>query len=310
MTWFLIGLQIKYTREGFFKLYNGWITLQVIAGAIGFVLVIMGLLEPFFSFKELDMRPGYFFGLFTTNTYYGGGIIRSAGYFDEPGALANWGIYALLINKLFINNKKIEIILLIGLIQTLSVAYFLLATVYIFFFMKDHAKRIIPVILLSFIAIKIISLQNQALDSAIFGRLTYDETTGRFEGDNRSGLFETCYNIFTQSPVFGVGAENLIHISAQMKTFIGANLMTTFASDGLIGTFIVFLPLIYLWKSVGKYDIRYKWACIIIFLGYLQRPYDNSQLLYPLLTYSILLWGLESVKGSVIAPNQMKHMPT
>ena len=60
----------------------------------------MGLLEPLFQFIEMDGRPGYFYGLFTTNTVFGG-FVRNAGFYDEPGALSNWGVFALLFNKLF-----------------------------------------------------------------------------------------------------------------------------------------------------------------------------------------------------------------
>lgn len=63
------------------------------------------IIAAYFKFVEMDMRPGYFFGLFTTNTYFGG-LVRNAGFYDEPGALAFWGIYALIINKMFVKTQK------------------------------------------------------------------------------------------------------------------------------------------------------------------------------------------------------------
>ena len=95
------------------KTYDVWLVVQAISGTIGILLVLGGLLQPIFKFVEMDMRPGYFFGLFTTNTYFGG-LVRNAGFYDEPGALAFWGIYALIINKMFVKNTKIEILLIIA----------------------------------------------------------------------------------------------------------------------------------------------------------------------------------------------------
>ena len=98
-----LEMQLSGERLGFVKTYNLWLAFQVVAGSIGFILVLVGILQPIFEFRELDMRPGYFFGLFTTNTYLGG-FVRNAGFYDEPGTLAFWGMYALIINKLFVDN--------------------------------------------------------------------------------------------------------------------------------------------------------------------------------------------------------------
>lgn len=278
-----------YFDKSFFYVYNYWLLLQVILGSIGFILCIIGVLEPFFIFKEMDQRPGYFFGLFTTNTYTPP-FVRVAGFFDEPGALACWGIYALLINKLFFDNKKIELILLIGLLITLSMAYFIQAALYIIFFMGKQKKKIILVIVFIFILLNLIASQSLKFESAIFGRFNYNMETGRLAGDNRSDLADETSKIFYSSPIIGVGASNLIEICKREKIFVGANPYTQFATDGLIGVFVTWFPFFYLlWLS--QRNKKYRYATIICMIGFLQRPYDCTQLLYPLLSYTICLWA-------------------
>lgn len=271
----------------FIKTYNAWLVFQAIAGAIGIVLVLCGILHPIFEFREMDMRPGYFFGLFTTNTYLDG-LVRNAGFFDEPGALAFWGIYALLLNKLFVNNRKVELLLIIGLLSTLSLAYFIQLTLYICFFYSNKWKKSIVYILVLFVALKVLASFNEQMDAAIFGRLAYNEETGTIAGDNRSQLMDVCWDIFMTSPLIGKGAENLIAISAQTQEFVGANAFTTLASDGIIGQIIILSPFFYL-LALSRKDKRFGWAFVILITGFLQRPYDSSQLLYPLLSFSLIL---------------------
>ena len=60
-------LRIQQDEGGsldFCKTYDVWLVVQAISGTIGILLVLGGLLQPIFKFVEMDMRPGYFFGLF------------------------------------------------------------------------------------------------------------------------------------------------------------------------------------------------------------------------------------------------------
>ena len=133
ITFSILGLQLSYRDKfEFIKTYNFWLAFQAFAGAVGFVLVIFGLLQPISQFIQMDGRHGTFFGLFTSNAVFDG-FARNAGFYDEPGSLAGWGVFALLLNKLYINNKKIEYLLLFGLISTLSMAYFIQVAAYLFF---------------------------------------------------------------------------------------------------------------------------------------------------------------------------------
>lgn len=294
ITYLFLEMQLSGECLGLVKTYNSWLVFQAIAGSIGFTLVLTGILQPIFEFRELDMRPGYFFGLFTTNTYFDG-LIRNAGFYDEPGALAFWGMYALIINKLFVDNKKVETLLIFGLISTLSLAYFIQITAYVFFFYKDKFRKIFSYIATFLCVLILISSFNERMNRAIFGRMEYDKETGQFSGDNRSKMTKVCWDLFKSSPMVGQGARHLIEISQERRVFVGANANFTLACDGLIGQIIVWSPF-FLLLRLRRYDKKYGWAFWILILGFLQRPYDGTQLLYPLMSFTIALHSYLQVK--------------
>ena len=288
------------------KTYNYWLVIQSVAGAIGFFLVFFGFLEPLYEFIQLDGRKGYFYGLFTTNAVFDG-FIRNAGFYDEPGSLAGWGIIALLLNKLFIGNKRVEYLLIFGLISTLSMAYFIQITAYLILFYKKQRRNIIILIFLFVIALVAFSSLDQNLNNAIFGRFNVNVQTGLLVGDNRYELFIKCWRVFTTSPILGVGATNLATVYAMKEGFMGGNFFVNFASDGLFGAFITYIPLLFLLK-LGQYKRKYFYAFIVILLGYLQRPYTDTQLLYPLLQYTMLLHAYFDVnKNKVFHRRKSKY---
>jgi hypothetical protein len=113
-------------------------------------------------------------------------------------------------------------------------------------------------------------------------------------------LFESCQEIFLQHPIFGIGATNLCGPEIARKYgFVGGNFYMTFASDGIIGGIIAYLPLLALF-ALGRKNKEYAYAAIIMLIGYLQRPYDSTQLLFPLTLYTMLMYAYIQPKNSVI----------
>lgn len=306
ITYMFLEMQLSGERLSFIKTYNWWLVFQVVAGTLGFLLVVAGILQPIFEFREMDMRPGYFFGLFTTNTYFDG-LVRNAGFYDEPGALAFWGMYALLINKLFVDNKKVEVLLIAGLISTLSLAYFIQIAMYGFFFYKEKGRKLLPYIMAFILALVLISSFNERMNRAIFGRMEYNEETGTISGNNRSMMTKVCWDIFLESPIIGQGARHLIEISQEKRVFVGANPNFTLACDGLIGQIIVWSPFFFL-LTLRRYDKKYEWAFWLLITGFLQRPYDGTQLLYPLMSFTIILHAYLQVKNMYESKPKTKYL--
>ena len=289
----LIVVQAKRPKLEFVNTNIFWLTLQAAMGGIGFVLTLIGILKPLSTFIEFDGHVGQFYGLYTTTVALDG-MFRVAGFFDEPGAFAFWGFIALLFNKLYFDNKKVEIILMIGLISTLSMAYFIQLPIYIFlFYRKRFGKMILPVILF-FIILKGVASLSPQFNQAIFGRFQVDKSTGKLEGDNRTEHGEFCKEIWLQSPVIGVGGNKVIKISLQKGEFAGSNPYTFLATDGVVGYVVLLLPLFYMFY-LGRKKRKYTYVGILLALGLLQRPYDPTQLLYPLIFLTICFEGYREI---------------
>ena len=269
-------------RPFLIRLFVYWVTLQSVLSLLGFILSILGLLEPISTFEEMDGRTGYNFGICTSNVYIGQ-FIRPSGFFDEPGALACWGIHALVFNKLFIYNKKIECVLLISLISTLSLAFFIQSFLYLLLFYRKYIKQLFMLFGVIAISLSILINQDEVLEKNTIGRLEYDKREGTISGDNRSDYRKNAQKIFFASPIMGVGATNLVTNYED----INSNEFTFLASDGVVGMIVTLLPYLYLFM-LGKKRKEIRYALFVLVIGLLQRPFDFNQLLFPLLIYSFI----------------------
>ena len=187
------------------------------------------------------------------------------------------------INKLTFNNKKTEIILIIGGIITTSLAFYIIIFIYyisFYFRLKDAKYFLITALTLMSL---IFYLNQMRLDNPISG-LIYSLTIGRLsyvgednkviQGDNRSEALILASKIFSQNPLFGLSPLKI----EKNKIFIGANPMGPLAYHGIIGSVIVFLHLIYLfylllnptiWKKGNMIKIK---LFVSLLLLYSQRP--------------------------------------
>lgn len=295
-TYLLLAIQYKYNHFEFLKLFYKWQLVQVILGAIGFLLVITNILHPLFIFREANGLDGAFFGFFTTNVFYP--VVRNAGFYDEPGALANWGMMALLINKLFFKNRRTEITLIIGLITTLSLAYFVQLFVYLILFNSEQRKKIIILGVVVFALIKGLSMYNEDYYDALFGRMEYDEEIGSVKGDNRIVQLEEANRIFQKSPYIGVGAGNFADY-VRDKEDVSSNIVSSLAQDGIFGFVILYLPLFLLYK-LGFKKREFLFTAIILTMGYYQRPYGAVFLINSITLFSLVMYAYIDSKNKSI----------
>lgn len=253
------------------KIFIYTITGMAVLGAITFMLVLISNIPPIFNYVSIDGRIGYCFGLTCTNSLTGS-IMRYSGFFDEPGTMALWGIYALLLNKLEINNKKIEISLIVCLIFTFSLYYFIALIFYLLFFYLNSIKKLILYISAILIILTIIYNLKDSEYSLIY-TLTFKRIekndSGEFKGDNRSELMYKAKNKFLAAPILGVGAKEFSE-----DEFMGSNPITPLARDGILRTLSLYLFLIMMFifclrnkRSMLKY-------VFILTIGYAQRPME------------------------------------
>lgn len=259
----LATLAARKQLINFIRIHSWIVAIQAILGLIAFILVFFNRLQPVTNYVLQDGRIGVSYLLTNTTAAYGN-VIRAAGYFDEPGALAFWGVYALVFNKLFIQNKYLEYTLLVGLFSTLSAAYYIQLVLYfLFFYAKVSKKSIITIIML---AVPILFLLNYSSNDDIVARYT----TERFEsGEIRSHRYEYTENArkeFAKSPLVGSGAYYVLK-----KGGLEDNPYEVLAKDGILGYIVIHAPLFLPLFLVRKKEVLF--ACVILFAGYMQRPF-------------------------------------
>lgn len=284
-----IGLQ------SFYKKYNRWIFIMAALGTLTWFLM------QFFNYTPLYFLPDraengrmiYNYGI-TFATMDESSSLRYAGFFDEPGAMGYWGMFALIMNRLFVKEKWLEIPLVFCLLFTFSIGYYIqLALFFILFsFSKQNFSKNILLCLVLFISVwTIISTKNTDLG------FVYDMTVGRLEGfgeynhgfsvDNRTESSELALREFWDNPL--LGTQNL-------ELNVGNNMYEPLALYGIIGTFFIYFP--FLWLLVSSFLIKdyeiFK-ASIVVIVGFAHRPF-HSNLLYFFVLYSILILYIQRRK--------------
>lgn len=275
---FLMMLKHFAGLKFFLYVYNRIITIVSVFGAISFLIVLITHIAPLFEYTNMDGRPGFFYYLTFTNTKYGS-VIRYSGIFDEPGAMASWGIFSLLTNKLWVQDRKIEPFLIVSLLFTFSMAYYIQLVLYLlfFYFNKLTIKKILGVFFVSAFFLCLV-FQSKGTDFDLYrisiARFEYDDYTGSLQGDNRKELTEKTVAVFKKNPIFGIGPTAFYSMD-----YMADNPFEVFAKDGIWGAFFLYLPLFYcLIKGRRHRDILF--ASLIILLGYQQRPFHINILHY------------------------------
>lgn len=291
LVWLMLRCVVQYKQEtNFIKLNNAVITLQVVLGALAMCLFFAGLMLPILEFENADGRPAFFLGLTCSNAVWGN-VMRPAGFFDEPGALAFWGVYTLVINKLTINDKRIELALIIGLMFTLSMAYYITISLYTILFYTNSLKKIFYVVIaISFLAFIVKQMDpNSVLYQKTVGRFELN-SSGQFVYNNRDKMMEVAKDIWLQNVWMGAGGRKIM----ELGEYSADNPYETLATDGIIGTVFIYLP--FLWLLIACKDKNVRKAILLLTVGYLQRPFHNNQMHF-FYAYLFLFIGIYIKEG-------------
>lgn len=270
----LAGLSIAYLlKEGrmvrFTKLYNYSLAVQGVLGVVAFFLVLVNILQPIFVHYYSEYRYLYCYGITCSNAVLGN-IMRVGAFFDEPGAFAFWGVFALLFNKYTYDNQKLEIVLIVSLLFTFSAAFFVVLPVYLlcFYYNKMRSMFAIALILVPIVYITV----NNLSGNSDFAHITIDRFSG---GEIRSTRYDqTDYTkeLFERSPVFGIGAKNMEQFTESTD-----NPYEVLAKDGIVGFFFTYLPLFFVSFKYRK-DKRVLFGTLVLMLDYMQRPFHINEM--------------------------------
>lgn len=274
---FLIFLEKYVGYKRFVRTYVYVILLMAIGGTIIFFLHLFVGVTPLFSSDYGGAHLSQFLYLTTTNSFTDAGdlrILRYAGFFDESGAFSLNAIYALLLNRLYVNNKQVEYCIVFFSMFSMSAAFFITVPIYYILFSlnKKNLLSFILILLVGSVCINLIEKHKDA--NPIMQRVAL-YTIERFDKDtnklnSRSDLQEEDKLSFFNNPILGSGKSR------------GANVYETLAYGGIVGSLIMFLPLIlvfyYILKSPSTVRVDGLKVLFIIILQVFHRPNITSVL--------------------------------
>jgi len=290
--------------------------VMTILGSIGVFLIYSINLQPFsYSIREGNRDISNFIFTFATGKIEDNflTIIRSSGYFDEPGTFAFYIIIAILLNKIYGYSKKAETALMILGFCTLSLAFIISIFLYIIFIAIVERKFIFLTILLSLIFGIFLFIYSMKDEDPVFKqlyeltiyRLQTDGTSNdqKFNGDNRSENIIYAYKAFVNAPLFGYGMNAHVNPKSEFYGKVCCNPYHPLATEGIIGTLLFFLLFIswffYIFKN-GTIDFISLAAWFILLVNLIQRPgFLNGPLGY--FIYILLIKGTLWRKEQIVS---------
>lgn len=267
----------------FIRKYNVWICMMTLMGAISVFLVREGILNPIVFFIDLSddeimMNYGLTFAIESSDFYY-------CGFFDERGTVAQWSLFALIFNKLFIKNNKLELFLIITTMFSFSMGYYLQLAVYLLFFHvfeKKHNKKYSFILFLIIVIGGSVMVSDSEIYEKTIGRATLAIDDSKTQGlaiDDRENLTIEAISEFQHNPLFGTSKEN---------PEVGNNIFEPLALYGIVGTFFLYFPFIILFfKAIRSKDVDLLKCMLVIVIGFTHRPFHKNLLSY-FIIYSLV----------------------
>lgn len=298
----VILLMFVYSKVGmvkFFTIYNRWILIMAILGVCGFIIALAGI-PPLSVFSATeDSRPiSSWIVTFSKQIVPSAGFVRYAGFFDEPGAMGYWGVFALVINRLFVKDWKLEKILIICLLFTFSMGFYSQLAIFLIFTTIGSNESIHKKI--TWIGVVIVCLGILYGTKGTEYDMIYRGTIGRFEqasegenfldGTSREKLTRDSKEIWLKHPWMGFGWP------VDNKKYIGDNPYETLAHDGIFGTIYLYFPflLLFYW-SIKKKDYELFSVTVFMVAGFMHRPFHFNYLTF-FIFYSIPLMYYEKME--------------
>lgn len=266
--------------EKFVKSYIYIILAMGIGGTLIFFVHLFVGVKPLFEVQYSESGTSYFLWLTTSNFYFNVSnirVLRYSGFFDEPGTFALFSFFAIILNKIYFKNKKMELGLIILTVFTLSVAFYISIIVYFLFFYITRSNFINIIIIATMLSVASFYIISNKEDESI--SKVYDFTFKRFEmddsglaGNNRTPLIEHDKSVFYNYPILGSGKTK--------EEIYGSNLFSVFAQYGVFGSLFYYAFLIYFSYQImlmNKKDIFfYLKILLLILLNFYSRPEMSS----------------------------------
>lgn len=207
---------------------------------------------------------------------------RFCGFYDEPGVVGTIA-GVILLSSGFNLRKKINIPIFIAGLLSFSFAFYVMALVYGFIFVRSKYKVLIAITVFGVI---ILFSENELLNTYVFSRFQYEN--GQLAGDNREADedFKGWYEKFSQSDkyYFGLGKN-----SSQIYNSGGASYKNMIVDYGVISISIICFVLIAFAYSKFRFKKEFFVYLFIVFSVLYQRPFITMYF-YMFLIFSPLVF--------------------
>ena len=286
--------------EQFSGFIVGVVAVISIGGAVAFLLGLFGAIHPYAEMYNPDGSILYNYIITFSNSVVFQNeiqIIRSSGFFDEPGTLGFIIIHVMILNKISSNNRYYEWVLITCGFSTLSIAFFISVTLYLIVcsFFESNRRVLLLLFFLLVLGLIVVSIMpNEVADdfySMTYGRML--PTDDRIiQADGRSNLIQEGLRINADSPFFGHG------ISVTKETaYNQASIAGPYVHSGIIGLLGIFLPYIYMFSkmTLKKTRMFHFFLLFILVLNYIQRPFLIS--LFTMTLILLIFLSIEKANG-------------
>lgn len=248
---------------------------------IGLFLLLCGFLSVYDTYSYGDMViSDYLFFIVKHHDDISemGDMVRSGGYYDEPGSLAYVVMLLLLINHKYYKSRFFEYFLLIFPLVTTSLAHIITSLLYIVFFVvkKKNILKVFSIVTCVFvIAIYIYKLDIGNNGVSLFLKMTVGRIENVVEGNidpSRGDGYELGPTILKSNPL-GMSAEVL---SGKYPSFTKETAWYPILVYGFWGVLFFYFPIVLsLVKSLYLKNVTELLYICIIAVNLGQRPHYN-----------------------------------
>lgn len=267
----LIMLPKDYKKD-LLRSVTKWYAILLAIGLIEYFVLLFGSLPKIGTFNLTGYQPFDNYVFYIKNTYDFGILIdRFNGYFLEPGHQALTSTFLLLANGFKFKNNPYNIILLICVVFSFSLAGYILLLLGWGLLYVNNLRRAALVggsLAVVVIAALTINQGDNAVNELIVSRLEYDETKG-IKGNNR--YFNNTDFVYEraskQEPIMTGVRKNI-----NMELVSGAGYKIYVIKYGWIG--VLFVALFYLSLIPSNTNKKYAFTFFLVLsVCFIQRAY-------------------------------------
>lgn len=188
-------LMMPFSRDSFAnKAYQYFFTIYSVVMAISiieYILAVSGIISPLFTVPPLlNETKGDVYKVYFTMITLETPPERFYGPYDEPGVVGTMSALLLAKENFNIKDKRVLVTFLAGLISFSLFFYVAVFLCWLINILRKKKPIVAALWLSAIITVSVIIVVNvPVLNEKIAERLTIDETTGSFAGDNRIDMF-------------------------------------------------------------------------------------------------------------------------